>query len=58
MFRQGYQSIEPNADIILMSYEQVVVFEADRQASRRYQDRFKMSKKTFKKAIGAFIEKS
>jgi hypothetical protein len=23
---QGYQSIEPNADIILMSYEQVVVF--------------------------------
>jgi predicted RNA-binding protein (virulence factor B family) len=36
-----------------MSYEQVVVFEADRQASRRYQDRFKMSKKTFKKAIGA-----
>jgi predicted RNA-binding protein (virulence factor B family) len=22
---QGYQSIEPNADIILMSYEQVVV---------------------------------
>jgi hypothetical protein len=41
-----------------MSYEQVVVFEADRQlASRRYQDRFKMSKK-IKKAIGALIEKS
>jgi predicted RNA-binding protein (virulence factor B family) len=36
-----------------MSYEQVVVFEDRQLASRRYQDRFKMSKKTFKKAIGA-----
>jgi predicted RNA-binding protein (virulence factor B family) len=51
---QGYQSIEPNADIILDELRASRGFEADRQfASRRYQDRFKMSKKTFKKAIGA-----
>jgi hypothetical protein len=40
-----------------MSYEQVVVFKADRQfASRRYQDRFK-TRKHLRKRLVLFIEK-
>jgi predicted RNA-binding protein (virulence factor B family) len=55
MFRCKFKGIiEPNADIILDELRASRGFKADRQfASRRYQDRFKMSKKTFKKAIGA-----
>jgi hypothetical protein len=35
-----------------------VVFKIETVHIRRYQDRFKMSKKTFKKAIGALYRKA